>query len=190
MSGTGNQGLAAELGITTGRRSFLGAGIRRFASTGPGNWLSSKILRHLDRAVLWASFGRYTISTDLAGVPTLFLTTTGARSGRPRTVQLIAVPAGDDLAVIGSAFGGRKHPGWVHNLDADPRATAGYRDRRVEVTAQELTGPEAEQVWARGRTLNPGFADYPRRAGTRRIRVFRLEPWSDNASSGNSSSKS
>jgi deazaflavin-dependent oxidoreductase (nitroreductase family) len=169
-----SQGLAAQLGIESGRRSFLGAAIRWFANTEPGNWLSSRILRHLDRALLRASFGRYTISTHLAGVPTLFLTTTGARSGRPRTVQLIAVPAGDDLAVIGSDFGGRKHPGWVHNLDADPRATASYRDRSVEVTAQELTGPEADAVWARGRTLNPGFADYPRRAAGRRIRVFRL----------------
>lgn len=169
-------GLAAELGIGPGRRSWLGAGIRGFATTDPGNWLSSKLLPYLDRAVLRASFGRYTISTELAGVPTLFLTTTGARSGQSRTVQLVAVPAGDDLAVIGSDFGARKHPGWVHNLDADPRATAAYRDRRADVIAEELTGPEAEAVWARGRALNPGFADYPKRAAGRRIRVFRLVP--------------
>jgi deazaflavin-dependent oxidoreductase (nitroreductase family) len=169
-------GLAAELDINQGRRSFLGAGIRWFATTGIGNRVSSRLLPYLDRGARRISGGRYTVSGELAGVPTLFLTTRGARSGQPRTVQLVAIRVGDDLAVIGSNFGERQHPGWVHNLIAEPRARAGYRDRRVEVVARELSGVEAEAVWALGRALNPGFAKYPKLAGKRRIRVFRLEP--------------
>ena len=174
-------GLAAELHLPAAERSLLGRSpvgrsIRWFAATRGGARISALLLSRLDRAALALTGGRFTIANGPGGVPTLFLTTRGARSGQPRTVQLIAVPAGDDLAVIGSNFGGRDHPAWVHNLTADPRAVAGYRDRRVEVIARELTGLEAEPVWAAARALNRGFTTYPGLAGSREIRVFRLEP--------------
>jgi deazaflavin-dependent oxidoreductase (nitroreductase family) len=167
--------LAAELGIRPLGRSPIARGIRWFAGSRVGAWSLSPTLRHLDRWLLRASGGRTTFSDWVGGVPTLFLTTTGARSGLARTSQLIAVPAGADLAVIGSNFGRAKRPGWVANLSADPRATVSYRGRRAQVLARELTGAEAEQVWAAARERYRGFATYPAMAADRTIRIFRLE---------------
>jgi deazaflavin-dependent oxidoreductase (nitroreductase family) len=76
--------------------------------------------------------------------------------------------------VIGSNFGRAKQPGWVINLTADPRATVSYRGRQAQVVARELTGAEADQVWAAARPLYRGFATYPAMATGRTIRVFQL----------------
>jgi deazaflavin-dependent oxidoreductase (nitroreductase family) len=167
-------GLAGELAIHPPGRSPLGRAIRWFAGTRAGARCLSPTLRHLDRWTLRLTRGRTTVSDGLGGVPTLFLTTTGARSGQPRTSQLIAVPAGEDLAVIGSNFGRAAQPGWVANLTADPTATATYRGRSLPVRARELTGAEAEQVWTAARALHSGFATYPAMTAGRVIRVFLL----------------
>jgi deazaflavin-dependent oxidoreductase (nitroreductase family) len=167
--------LAAELAMRPVGHSAIARGVRWYAGSRFGAWSLSRTLRHLDRWLLWASAGRTTFSDGAGGIPTLFLTTTGARSGLPRTSQLIAVPVGADLAVIGSNFGRATPPGWVANLTADPRATVSYRDRSAQVVARELTGAEADQVWATARQLNRGFATYPARVTGRTIRVFRLE---------------
>jgi deazaflavin-dependent oxidoreductase (nitroreductase family) len=169
-------GLAAELAVRPLGRAPWARGIRWFAGSRFGAWALSPTLRHLDQGMLWLTRNRMSISNGLAGTPTLFLTTTGARSGLARTAQLIAVPAGADLAVIGSNFGRAAQPGWVANLQADPRATASYRDRRVEVIARELTGDEASAVWQAGRELYRGFSTYPSMAPARTIRVFLLSP--------------
>lgn len=177
MDGTNDatRSLAAELRLRPLGRSPVARGIRWFAGSRFGAWLLAPTLRHLDRGMLWLTRGRTTFSNGLAGTPTLFLTTTGARTGRPRTAQLIAVRAGADLAVIGSNFGRAAAPGWVANLLADPSATASYRDRSARVRARELTGAEAEAVWAAGRRLYRGFSTYPAMAAGRPIRVFVLD---------------
>jgi deazaflavin-dependent oxidoreductase (nitroreductase family) len=167
--------LAAQLRVRPLGRSLPARGIRWFAGSKVGAWTLAPTLRHVDRGMLWLTRGRMTVSNGPAGTPTLFLTTTGARSGQARTAQLIAVPAGADLAVIGSNFGRAATPGWVANLMADPRCTASYRDRSVQVVARELTGAEADQVWAEARQLYRGFSTYPAMAANRTIRVFRLE---------------
>jgi deazaflavin-dependent oxidoreductase (nitroreductase family) len=155
-------------------QSPIARGIRWFAGSRFGAWLLSPVLRRLDRLVLGLTRGRLTVSDTLGGVPTLFLTTTGARTGLPRTAQLIAVPMGADLAVIGSNFGRAAQPGWVANLRADPRASATCRGRSAQVIARELTGTEAERVWAAGRLMYRGFSTYPEMASGRTIRVFLL----------------
>jgi deazaflavin-dependent oxidoreductase (nitroreductase family) len=167
--------LAAELRLRPLGRSPVARGIRWFAGSRFGAWVLAPTLRHLDRAMLWLTRGRSTVSNGLAGTPTLFLTTTGARTGQPRTAQLIAVPVGADLAVIGSNFGRATTPGWVANLTADPVAVAGYRDRHARVLARELTGAEADAAWAAARRLYRGFSTYPAMAPGRTIRVFLLE---------------
>ncbi|MEC9449271.1 MAG: nitroreductase/quinone reductase family protein, partial [Actinomycetota bacterium] len=82
---------------------------------------------------------------------------------------------GEDLAVIGSNYGQKNTPGWVYNLEADPSATVGYRDRSVEVVARRATEAETDQVFDLARGVYPGFAKYRMRADHRVIRVFVLE---------------
>ena len=40
------------------------------------------------------------------------LTTTGAKTGRPRTLPVLALPDGQDVILIASNFGRPRHPSW------------------------------------------------------------------------------
>jgi len=91
-------------------------GIRRFAASGPGSWLFSRTLDHLDRVVFRATRGKHMASSLLSALPVAMVTTKGARSGEPRTVPLLGLPTDDGLAIIGSRYGNAKHPAWRHNL--------------------------------------------------------------------------
>jgi len=148
---------------------------RAFAATKPGAWFFSKTIQRFDGVVQRLTKGRTTFTEALAGLPVVYLTTVGRRSGTARIAPLIAVPIGDDLAVIGTNFGGERTPGWVHNLEADPRATAAYRDRTIDVVARAATPDEYEAMFAAGGSIYGGYPKYRSRAAHRDIRVFVLE---------------
>jgi deazaflavin-dependent oxidoreductase (nitroreductase family) len=67
------------------------------------------------------SVGR--IGGAIGGMPVLLLTTTGRKSGEPRTTALTYLPRGDDFVVIASVLGEPRHPAWWLNLAAKPDAT-------------------------------------------------------------------
>lgn len=150
--------------------------MQRAASSRFGSWLFSKTLHHADLVLLRVSKGRTSLPELTSGLPVISLTTIGAKSGMPRTMPLLGIPVGSDLAVIGSGFGMKPTPAWVHNLLADPAATVQYRERIVEVRARKPTPDAADQIWESARTLYPGYAVYPERASHREISVFILEP--------------
>src|SRR5262249_61037982 len=54
------------------------------------------------------------------GVTTLLLTTTGRRSGQPRTTPLIYGRAGEKYLIVASRGGAPQHPSWYENLVATP----------------------------------------------------------------------
>ncbi len=113
--------------------------------------------------------------TDLAGLTGLLLTTTGRRSGEPRTVALIYVEDGGNYVVAGSNWGGRRHPAWSANLLADPVATVTVAGHALRVKAHLAEGPERARCWALLLRSWPAYAAYATRAD-REIRVFVLEP--------------
>ena len=53
----------------------------------------------------------------------LLLTTTGARSGQPRTTPLAYSTDGDRLVIAASKGGSPTNPDWFHNLLANPVVT-------------------------------------------------------------------
>lgn len=154
----------------------LRRGIRRVAATRPMAWVFARTVHHLDRGVHRATRGRTTATAVLTGLPLIMLTTTGARSGRPRTVPLVALPHGDALVVIASNYGQHRHPGWYHNLRAHPEATVGRDGASTEVVARLATPAERDELWPVAESVYPGFADYRRRAAHRQIAVFLLDP--------------
>jgi deazaflavin-dependent oxidoreductase (nitroreductase family) len=135
----------------------------------------SKTMQPVDKALFRVTGGRLTLPSLTAGLPVIMLTTTGARSGKTRTTPLLGVPVGDDLAVIGSSWGQKSTPGWVYNLEADPSATVGYRDRTVVVTARRADEGETDRTFDLAAGVYPGYAKYRIRADHRVIRVFVLE---------------
>ncbi len=148
---------------------------RALAGSKPGAWFFSKTIQPLDGAVLRLTKGRTTATETLAGLPVLNVTTTGRKSGQSRTAPLIAVPIGDDLALLGTNFGGRRTPAWVYNLEADPNAVAEYRTVEVNVVARPATDDEYEQVFQAGGSIYGGYTKYRSRVDGRDIRVFVLE---------------
>src|SRR5919107_3023866 len=86
-------------------------GLRRFPSAGPGSWLFARLAHRIDRPVYRLTRGRHTFANLVSGIPVVMLTTTGARSGQPRTVPVLGLPTDEGLAVIASNFGQRRHPG-------------------------------------------------------------------------------
>jgi deazaflavin-dependent oxidoreductase (nitroreductase family) len=135
----------------------------------------------------FARFGRVLVPADrlvgrltggrlvaLGLVPSLLLVTTGRRTGQARTTPLLTVPDGDGFVVIGSNWGGPRHPAWALNLLAHPDAVAVHKGRRLPVRARLLTGAERELAWRRALDEWPAYRAYAHRAG-RDIHVFRLE---------------
>ena len=150
--------------------------MQSLASTTPGAWTFAHLLPPLDRVTHRLTKGRGTLPAVLAGLPTLMVTTTGRRSGDPRTTPLIAVPIGGDLALLGTNFGQPATPAWVLNLEADPHATVTYRGRRCDVVARPATDDERTLVWAASSGVYGGYEKYRSRVTHRDIRIFVLEP--------------
>jgi deazaflavin-dependent oxidoreductase (nitroreductase family) len=130
----------------------------------------------LDRIVYRLTRGRTTASSWLAGVEIAMLVTTGARTGKARTLPVLGLVDGDGMILIASNFGRRRNPGWYYNLRANPRATVVVHGVSREVAARELSGDERERGFRRGEEIFPGFTHYRRWAWNRQIPVFRLEP--------------
>ncbi|MDQ6771927.1 MAG: nitroreductase family deazaflavin-dependent oxidoreductase [Candidatus Dormibacteraeota bacterium] len=92
--------------------------------------------------------------------PMLLLTTTGARSGEPRTAPMMYVPDGDRLLVIGSNMGAAQVPAWVHNIRARTDVTVEVRAETALASAREATGAERDQLFADIAAQHPFFLDH------------------------------
>jgi deazaflavin-dependent oxidoreductase (nitroreductase family) len=168
-------GLALDLGYVIRRPNLLQRGIQAFASTRAGAWLFSKALHHLDDVVVRVSRGRTSAPEVLAGLPVIDITTTGRRSGLPRTSHLIAVPYGETLALLGTNFGQPSTPAWVLNLEADPSATLRHHGTTLDALARPATDDEQATVLAGSAAVYGGYLKYQQRITSRRLRVFVLE---------------
>jgi deazaflavin-dependent oxidoreductase (nitroreductase family) len=151
----------------------VGRLVQRLAQQPRFSLVALRIAPRLDRLAHRVSGGRLVVSQLL--VPTLVLTTTGAKSGLPRESPLATLVDGDAYYVVGSNFGTEKHPAWTGNLMKNPDAVVTYRGRRTPVRARLLTDDEKAAIWPRLLTVWPTYDSYVERSG-RNIRVFRLEP--------------
>ena len=105
----------------------------------------------------------------------LQLTTTGRKSGKQRTVQLIYIRDGSAYVVTASNGGKQSHPGWYFNLQSNPQATIRVQDRELPVRA-EVAGPEKRaELWTRLVQIAPFYSGYVKRA-PREIPMVLLHP--------------
>jgi deazaflavin-dependent oxidoreductase (nitroreductase family) len=152
-------------------------GIRWLAGTRAGAWVFARVLHRIDRAVFRLSGGRWTATSAASGLPVVLLTTTGARTGLPRTVPVLGFPLDGGTAVAGGNFGRPRDPAWCLNLRRHPTAEiagGGRRRARRRVVADELSGGARDRVWRQAVEALPAAAAYQRRAGGRTIPVFLL----------------
>ena len=108
------------------------------------------------------------------GADILLLTTTGAKSGQPRLAPLAYFVIDGKMLIVGSKGGVPKHPDWVHNLRANPRAHIEVGTDEYEVTVRELPLDERDETYPKVVALNPNFGEYQDRT-TRVIPLFELQ---------------
>ena len=162
--------------ISYERANPLQKAMRRAAATGPGARLLAALQHRIDRPLYRLTGGRHTLGSLLAGLPVVMLTTTGARTGRPRTVPVLGLPTSEGLVVVASNYGRERDPAWCRNLRAQPAAEVAIDGRARRVRAVEADGARRERIWQEGLRVYPGWSAYARRAPHRRIAVFVLEP--------------
>lgn len=94
------------------------------------------------------------------GVPICLLTTTGRKSGQPRTVPLVYLKDGDDVVLVASQGGLPNDPQWYRNLVADPEVTLQFGPSVQPMRARTAAPAERAALWPRLTELYADFASY------------------------------
>jgi deazaflavin-dependent oxidoreductase (nitroreductase family) len=111
------------------------------------------------------------------GMDVLFLTTVGGKSGQERTTAVAWFPNGDGTwLIVASAAGSAHNPAWYHNIAAHPdRLQIELADRKIPVSAEQLTGAAREQAWRRIVAAQPRYGKYQQKTD-RELPVIHLVP--------------
>ncbi|MEO8261429.1 MAG: nitroreductase/quinone reductase family protein [Pseudolysinimonas sp.] len=137
-----------------------------------------RVMNTLHRGLLRTTGGR--VGWRAYGMPMLELTTTGRTSRQKRTTMLSSpLQLGDTVIIVASRGGDDVHPGWYHNLVAEPRVEVVLRGRAaVPMRARVATPAERADLWPKITKDHPNFAAYQVRT-EREIPVVLLEPVRD-----------
>lgn len=107
-----------------------------------------------------------TLGGKLAGRPMLLLTTTGRKSGKPRTTPLQYLEDGEHMVVVASNGGHDRHPAWWLNVEArsDVEVQAGKVTKRMK--AETANEEERSRLWSLLVADYPNYQKY--QDGTKR----------------------
>ncbi|MFV2175438.1 nitroreductase family deazaflavin-dependent oxidoreductase [Actinomadura sp. LOL_016] len=111
---------------------------------------------------------------DWQGTITLLLTTTGRRTGQPRTTPLIYQPEGDAYLVVASKGGDDEPPLWYLNLQEDPEVKVQVKGDRFTARARTATPEEKPAFWKKMAATWPQYDEYQTKTD-REIPVVVLE---------------
>lgn len=138
-------------------------------------WIADHLQRYLETD---GADGHMWDSAPVGGpglIPTLLLTTTGRRSGKPIVMPLIYGEAGGNYVVVASKGGAPKHPGWYLNLAAHSDVGVQILAERFRATARTASGAERAELWQQMAAIYPPYNDYQAKTD-REIPVVVLEP--------------
>lgn len=109
---------------------------------------------------------------------TLRLTTTGRRTGRPRSVIVGYIEDGSNLVTMAMNGWGREEPAWWLNLQAHPDARIDLAEGPRFVRAHAASGDERVRLWDRWRQIDAKLDAYAALRPSETAVVV-LEPRSD-----------
>jgi deazaflavin-dependent oxidoreductase (nitroreductase family) len=137
--------------------------------------LGFKAMNAIHRLLLKLSGGR--AGWTAMGMPVLELTTTGRKSGQPRSVMLTSpLQEGPALVVVASRGGDDRSPAWFHNLQANPDVGVKVQGKpRQRMHARVATAAERERLWPLITADHSNYADYQTKTA-REIPLVLLEP--------------
>ncbi len=114
------------------------------------------------------------VGGQMAGMPILLLTTTGAKTGRALTKPLAYTKDGDRIFVIASFAGSPHNPAWFVNLEANPTVTVEVGSERFQARAVVTTGEERQRLFKTQADKIAIFHDYQKKT-SRQIPVVVFE---------------
>jgi deazaflavin-dependent oxidoreductase (nitroreductase family) len=103
------------------------------------------------------------VGGQMAGMPLLLLTTTGAKTGRALTKPLAYSKDGDRIFVIASFAGGPKNPAWFNNLVAHSTVTIEEGSERFQAKAVVTAGDERKRLFKLQADKISIFYDYEKK---------------------------
>ena len=115
------------------------------------------------------------IGSQAGKLPMLLLTTTGRKSGQPRTVPLAYLADGDRKVLVASFGGDDRHPQWYRNLEASGEATIQIGSETQKARAVTASPEERAELWPKVVALYGGYAGYQKKT-TREIPLVILTP--------------
>jgi len=111
----------------------------------------------------------------------LLLTTTGRKTGQPRTTLVAYLTNRDALVIVAGAAGAEKHPEWWLNLQSHPEALVQVGRHKLLVRATRALPEEQQRLWTRYPAPHALFESMQKRV-SREIPVVILRPASSDVS--------
>jgi len=99
------------------------------------------------------------VGGQFTGVPLLLLTTTGAKSGEPRTSPLAYLSEGGRIYIFAGNRGAPTNPAWYHNLVVYPDVTVELGPEQFEARATVIESAEWDRLWSIQLQKLPGLAE-------------------------------
>ena len=114
------------------------------------------------------------VGGQFANAPLLLLTTTGAKSGEPRTRPLAYLRDAGHIYVFAGNRGAPTNPAWYHNLVAHPDVTVELGTEKFEARATVVDNAEGERLGSIQVQKIPALAALQAKI-TRKVPVVLLE---------------
>ena len=147
---------------------MMALGASRFAV-----WSIKNVVAPVHRVVYRAT-GGWAFRWARRGRSILLLTTTGRRTGKPRTTPVFFLRDGDRYVVCNVRPESERVNPWVLNVGADPAVSLQVGRDVIRCEAREARGAELDRYWPLLVALWPSYREHFRRGGKRS--VFVLEP--------------
>ena len=114
----------------------------------------------------------------ILGVPCLLLRTTGRRTGKTRSAALVYAKDDGRYAVVASNGGADQPPGWLHNVQAQPKVEMqlGRTTQPATASVVERGDADYERLWRLVNANNGNRYDAYQRRTDRPIPIVVLDP--------------
>jgi deazaflavin-dependent oxidoreductase (nitroreductase family) len=134
-----------------------------------------KTMNGVHRAILKTTGGHF--GWQAGKMPVLELTTTGRKSGQPRSVMLTSpCQDGSTIVVVASRGGDDTHPAWFLNLRDKPEVEVSYKGAPKQRMRARVASPEERaRLWPKIAFEFKNYAQYQTKT-TREIPLVLLEP--------------